>query len=66
MFAKFRLHLIVLGFGTGRPPNSRVGKVHMGRHGAGVRRSVGLGVGEVVCGARRRDAAVGRRGPAQV
>lgn len=60
------LQLIVLWLCACRSSDGRVGKVHMRRHGAGVgRRSTGIRVAKVMSRARRRDACMRRRGPAQ-
>lgn len=58
------LHLVVLRLRTSRSSDGRVGEVHMRRHGARIRRSTGIRVGEVVGRAGRWDAMRWRR-PAQ-
>lgn len=59
------LQLVVLRLRTCRSSDGRVGKVHVWRHGAGVRRSTGIRVAKVMSRARRGDACMRRRGPAQ-
>lgn len=65
MLSHSRLQLVVLRFSTCRSSNGRVGKVHVWRHGAGIGRSTGVRVAKVVSRARRGDACMRRRGPAQ-
>ena len=61
MLSQPGLHLVILRLRTGRSSDGRVGEVHMRRHGAGIRRSTGVRVGEVVGRTGRRDAMRGGR-----
>lgn len=59
------LHVVVIGLGAGGPANGRVGEVHVWRHGRGVCRAGGLGVGEVIRRSWGRHAAMRRRSPSE-
>jgi hypothetical protein len=57
------LHVVVIGLGAGGPADGRVGEVHVWRHGRGVGRTRGLGVGKVIGRPGGRHAAMRRRSP---
>ena len=65
MFSHSRPQLVVLRLRAGGPANGRVREVHVRRHGTGVCWATGVGIGEVVRRAGRRDACMRRRSPTQ-
>lgn len=60
-----RFEFVVLRLSARWPPNGRVGKVHVRRHGAGISWTTWLRIVEIIHRPRRRNATVRRRGPAQ-
>lgn len=58
------LQIIAIRFSARRPPNGRVGEVHVRGHGARIRGPASFGI-EVGCRARRRDAGMRRGRPTE-